>query len=196
MKNVKLNCIGGVNVKSEKEKMIAGEMYRAGDAELRAGRENARKLIRQFNQSEDKVERFNLIKNLFGNFEEGSFIEPNLRVDYGYNIHVGANFYANFDCTFLDVCPITIGDNVMFAPGVQLYTATHPIDPVERNSGLEYAKPITIGNNVWIGGSAIVVPGVTLGDNVVVAAGAVVTKSFPDNVVIGGNPARVIKEIG
>lgn len=84
----------------------------------------------------------------------------------------------------------------MFAPGVQLYTATHPIDPVERNSGLEYAKPITIGNNVWIGGSAIVVPGVTLGDNVVVAAGAVVTKSFPDNVVIGGNPARVIKEIG
>lgn len=183
-------------MKSEKEKMIAGEMYRAGDTELRDGRENARKLIRQFNQSEDKVERFNLIKNLFGNFEEGSFIEPNLRVDYGYNIHVGANFYANFDCTFLDVCPITIGDNVMFAPGVQLYTATHPIDPVERNSGLEYAKPITIGNNVWIGGSAIVVPGVTLGDNVVVAAGAVVTKSFPDNVVIGGNPARVIKEIG
>ncbi|PLS33132.1 acetyltransferase [Carnobacterium maltaromaticum] len=182
-------------MKSEKEKMIAGEMYQAGDAELRKGRENARKLIRQFNQSEDKVERFDLIKKLFGNFEEGSFIEPNLRVDYGYNIHVGANFYANFDCTFLDVCPITIGDNVMFAPGVQLYTATHPIDPVERNSGLEYAKPITIGNNVWIGGSAIVVPGVTLGDNVVVAAGAVVTKSFPDNVVIGGNPARVIKEI-
>lgn len=182
-------------MKSEKEKMIAGEMYQAGDADLRSDRENARKLIRQFNQSEDKVERFDLVKKLFGNFEEGGFIEPNLRVDYGYNIHVGANFYANFDCTFLDVCPITIGDNVMFAPGVQLYTATHPIDPVERNSGLEYAKPITIGNNVWIGGSAIVVPGVTLGDNVVVAAGAVVTKSFPDNVVIGGNPARVIKEI-
>ncbi len=182
-------------MKTEKEKMIAGEFYRPEDAELRAGREASRKVINQFNQSEDKKERSELLQQFFGKFSGDSFIEPNLRADYGYNIYTGKNFYANFDCTFLDTCPITIGDNVMFAPGVQLYTATHPLDPDERNSGLEFGKPITIGNNVWIGGSAIVIPGVTLGDNVVVGAGSVVTKSFPANSVIAGNPAKLIKTI-
>lgn len=122
-------------------------------------------------------------------------MEPVINFDYGYNIFVGENFYANFNCTFLDVSTIEIGDNCMFAPNVQLYTATHPLHPVKRNSGLEYAKPIKIGNNVWLGGGVIVTPGVTLGDNVVVGAGSVVTKSFPDNVVIAGNPARIIKTV-
>ena len=114
-------------------------------------------------------------------------------VDYGFNIHIGENFYANFNCTLLDICPITIGKNCMLAPNVQLYTATHPLDPDERNTSIEYGKPITFGDNVWVGGGAIIIPGVTLGDNVVVGAGAVVTKSFPDNVVLGGNPAKIIK---
>lgn len=122
-----------------------------------------------------------------------AYIEPTFRCDYGYNIFLGNNFFANFDCVMLDVCPIRIGDNCMLAPGVHIYTATHPIDPVARNSGAELGKPVTIGNNVWIGGRAVINPGVTIGDNVVVASGAVVTKGVPDNVVVGGNPARIIK---
>lgn len=122
-------------------------------------------------------------------------MEPNIRFDYGYNTYVGENFYANFDCTILDVCEVRIGDNCMLAPGVHIYTATHPIDPVERNSGQEFGKPVTIGNNVWIGGGAIINPGVTIGDDVVIASGAVVTKDVPDRVVVGGNPAKIIKRL-
>src|SRR5699024_9617813 len=109
--------------------------------------------------------------------------------------YVGENFYANFDCTILDVCEVRFGANCMLAPGVQVYTATHPLHPAERNSGREYAKPITVGNNVWIGGSAIINTGVTIGDNVVVASGSVVTKDIEDNVVLRGNPAKVIRRI-
>src|SRR5699024_6165905 len=108
----------------------------------------------------------------------------------------GENFYANFDCVMLDVCEIRIGANSMLAPGVHIYTATHPLDPVERNAGKEFAKPVTMGNNVWIGGRGVINPGVTIGDNDVIASGAVVTKNLPANVVVGGNPARVIREIG
>ncbi|OXX25946.1 sugar O-acetyltransferase, partial [Vibrio sp. V06_P1A73T115] len=111
------------------------------------------------------------------------------------NIHVGENFYANFGCVILDVAEVRIGNNCFIAPQVGIYTATHPTDPIQRNSGLEYGKSVVIGHNCWIGGHATINPGVTLGNNVVVASGAVVTKSFGDNVVIGGNPAKVIKEI-
>ncbi|MCC4052486.1 chorismate mutase [Enterococcus faecium] len=181
--------------KTEKEKMIAGELYFANDPELVADRMFARSQSQIINQAESAELRSQLLKETFGRTGKKIYMEPVINFDYGYNIFVGENFYANFNCTFLDVSTIEIGDNCMFAPNVQLYTATHPLHPVKRNSGLEYAKPIKIGNNVWLGGGVIVTPGVTLGDNVVVGAGSVVTKSFPDNVVIAGNPARTIKTV-
>lgn len=184
-----------MTIKSEKEKMIAGELYFANDPELVADRQFARSQSQIINQAETAELRAQLLKEIFGKTGEKIYIEPMINFDYGYNIFVGENFYANFNCTFLDVSTIEIGDNCMFAPNVQLYTATHPLHPVKRNSGLEYAKPIKIGNNVWLGGGVIITPGVTLGDNVVVGAGSVVTKSFPDNVVIAGNPARIIKMV-
>ena len=181
--------------KTEKEKMIAGELYFANDPELVADRMFARSQSQIINQAESAELRSQLLKETFGRTGKKIYMEPVINFDYGYNIFVGENFYANFNCTFLDVSTIEIGDNCMFAPNVQLYTATHPLHPVKRNSGLEYAKPIKIGDNVWLGGGVIVTPGVTLGDNVVVGAGSVVTKSFPDNVVIAGNPARIIKTV-
>ncbi|BBI25576.1 chorismate mutase [Enterococcus faecium] len=181
--------------KTEKEKMIAGELYFANDPELVSDRMFARSQSQIINQAESAELRSQLLKETFGRTGKKIYMEPVINFDYGYNIFVGENFYANFNCTFLDVSTIEIGDNCMFAPNVQLYTATHPLHPVKRNSGLEYAKPIKIGNSVWLGGGVIVTPGVTLGDNVVVGAGSVVTKSFPDNVVIAGNPARIIKTV-
>jgi maltose O-acetyltransferase len=184
-------------MKTEKEKMLAGELYHAGDAQLMKERLNARRLTRLFNESleTDENGRTALLKELFGSTGENLYIEPAFRCDYGYNIHVGENFFANFDCVFLDVCEIRIGDNCFIAPGVHIYTATHPLNAAERISGAEYGVPVTIGDNVWIGGRAVINPGVTIGNNVVVASGAVVTKDVPDNVVVGGNPARVLKEI-
>lgn len=181
--------------KTEKEKMIAGELYFANDPELVSDCMFARSQSQIINQAESAELRSQLLKETFGRTGKKIYMEPVINFDYGYNIFVGENFYANFNCTFLDVSTIEIGDNCMFAPNVQLYTATHPLHPVKRNSGLEYAKPIKIGDNVWLGGGVIVTPGVTLGNNVVVGAGSVVTKSFPDNVVIAGNPARIIKTV-
>lgn len=186
-----------MSIRTEKEKMMAGELYLASDPQLTKDRENARKLTRLFNQTieTDYDTRIELLKRLFGSTGENIYIEPTFRCDYGYNIHVGNNFYANFDCVILDVCEVRIGENCFVAPGVHIYTATHPINPFERISGAEFGKPVTIGNNVWIGGRAVINPGVTIGDNAVIASGAVVTKDVPDNVVVGGNPAKVIKNI-
>ena len=183
--------------RTEKEKMIAGELYKAWDEELRRESLHAKKQIRLFNATteEEGERRVELLKELFGSTGENVYVEPNLRVDYGYNIHVGENFFANFDCTILDVCEVRIGDNCMLAPGVSLYTATHPIDPYERIAGPELGKPITIGHNVWIGGRAVINPGVTIGDNAVIASGAVVTKNVPADTIVGGNPARIIRKI-
>jgi len=184
-------------MKTEKEKMLDGEMYNPADAQLAKDRENARRQVRIYNETleTEGEKRTQLLKELFGSTGENVYMEPNIRVDYGYNIFVGENFFTNFDCVILDVCEVRFGDNCMLGPGVHIYTAAHPLDPTERNSGREYAKPITFGNNVWIGGSAVINPGVSIGDNVVIASGAVVTRDVPDNVVVGGNPARIIKEI-
>lgn len=180
-----------------KEKMLAGKMYNHADPVLTKEREEARQKVRIYNQTletEGEILK-ELLKELLGSTGENVHMEPNIRFDYGYNTHVGENFFANFDCTILDVCEVRFGDNCLLAPGVQIYTATHPPHPADRNSGKEYAKPITFGHNVWIGGSTTINPGVSVGDNVVIASGAVVTKDIPDHVVVGGNPAKVIKQI-
>ncbi len=183
---------------TEKEKMLSGELYNSLDSELVQMRKDARLLTEKFNKSsiDNLQERTEILQNLLGTCPKQIYIEPTFNCDYGKNIHLGENFYANYNCVFLDVCEIRIGKNCFVAPQVGIYTATHPINPVERcDRGVEYGKPVTIGDNCWIGGHATINPGVTLGNNVVVASGAVVTKSFGDNVVIGGNPAKVIKEI-
>lgn len=184
-------------MKTEKEKMLCGEMYNPADLELVLERENARRKVRIYNQTleSEGQKRVELLKDLLGSTGELVYMEPNIRFDYGYNTYVGENFFANFDCTILDVCEVRFGDNCMLGPSVQIYTATHPITPMERNSGKEYAKPIIIGNNVWIGGNAVINPGVCIGDNAIIASGAVVIKNVPANVVVGGNPAKIIKEI-
>ena len=136
-----------------------------------------------------------LIKKLFGKTGNRLWIEPPFHCDYGWNIEVGENFYANYGLTILDVGKVTFGDNVMIAPNVSIYAAGHPIHPVSRNSGYEYGIPVTVGNNVWIGGSVVILPGVTIGDNTVIGAGSVVTKDVPANVIAAGNPCRVLREI-
>ncbi|MFC6718376.1 sugar O-acetyltransferase [Natrialbaceae archaeon GCM10025810] len=182
---------------SEKEKMLNGELYDADDPELVAERERARDLTERYNRTpvRDQTDRRELVAELLGSCGEDCEIEPPFRCDYGYNIHVGENFYANFRCVVLDVCRVEIGQNCQIAPGVHIYTATHPLDATERIDGLEYGKPVTVGDNVWIGGRAVLNPGVTVGENAVVASGSVVTEDVPDGVVVRGNPARVVREL-
>ncbi|EUJ27914.1 maltose O-acetyltransferase [Listeria cornellensis FSL F6-0969] len=181
---------------TEREKMISGEMYRPGDAELVADRVRARELCAKINSVvSDSDEREVHIRELVGMAGKAVYMEPNVRLDYGYNLEVGDYFYANFDCVFLDCAPIKIGDNCMFAPGVHVYTAYHPLDATERNSGQELAKSVTIGNNVWVGGRSVINPGITIGDNAVIGSGSVVTKDVSANTVVAGNPARVIRQL-
>ena len=181
----------------EFDKMVGGMLYDAGNSELVALRRRARLLTAALNRSgvDDYVERVQLLKDLFGSTGDKVYVEPSFRCDYGSNIHVGENFFANFDCVILDVAEVRIGRDCLMGPQVGIYTATHPLDLQERQSGLELGRPVRIGDYCWIGGRAVINPGVTLGNNVVVASGAVVTKSFADNVVIAGNPARVIREL-
>jgi maltose O-acetyltransferase len=181
---------------TEKEKMLSGELYNPSDAELSAERMVARQLCKSINDADpaDVRGRDILFRKLL-NAKGSLLIESSFQCDYGYNIHVGKNFFANFNCVFLDVMPITIGNNVMLGPGVHIYTATHPILPQERLTFLESAKPVSIGDNVWIGGGAIICPGVTIGDNCTIGAGSIVTKDIPANGVAVGNPCRVIRTI-
>jgi len=182
---------------TEREKMILGELYDPGDPELVDLRLRARMTFEAFNRTsaEERDLRTTILRNLFGSTSGRVFIEPSFRCDYGVNIHLGDNFCANFDCVILDCAEVRIGRNCMIAPQVGIYTAYHPIDPVLRNSGKELARPIVIGDDCWIGGHATINPGVTLGNRVVVASGAVVTTSFGDDVVIGGVPARILRTV-
>lgn len=182
---------------TEKEKMIAGDMYAPTDVQLVEERREARILMQKYNTTHpDEIEeRKNLLQALLNQVSNNLYIEPPFYCDYGYNITCGENVYMNFNCCILDVNLVKIGNNTMFGPNVQIYTATHPLEYQARNSGLEFAKPITIGDNVWVGGNATICPGVTIGNNVVIGAGAVVTKNFPDDVFIAGNPAKIVKSI-
>ncbi|MEW8956997.1 sugar O-acetyltransferase [Clostridium sp.] len=182
---------------TEREKMINGEFYDAGDEELIKLRKNARRLTRLFNNTteEEGSKKKEILKELLGGFQGELTVELPFACDYGVNIYMGKDVFINFDCVILDCAPVNIGDNVLIAPNVRIYTATHPIDPITRKEGIEYAKPITIGNNVWIGGGVIITPGVTIGDNSVIGAGSVVTKDIPANMVAVGNPCRVIKSV-
>lgn len=182
---------------NQKERMLRGLPYKAWLDNLEEERESCKEKIYEFNmlppKERDKIP--SLLKKLLGKTGEEVWIEPPFHCDYGWNIEVGENFFANYGLTILDVGKVTIGDNVQFAPGVSIYTAGHPLHPISRNSGYEYGIPITIGNNVWIGGNVIILPGVTIGDNAVIGAGSVVTKDIPDNMIAVGNPCRVIREI-
>lgn len=180
--------------KSNKEKMLAGELYIC-DAPLKAEGERARKLCRELGDDIPAERRARITKELLGKSGKNPCLGRGFYCDYGFNIEVGDNFYCNFGVCILDVCKVKIGDNCLIGPQVGIYAATHPLDRAERISGLEYGKPITIGDDCWIGGGAIINPGVTLGDNVVVGSGSVVVNSFPSNVVIAGNPAKIIRRL-
>ncbi|MEG0615459.1 MAG: sugar O-acetyltransferase [Oscillospiraceae bacterium] len=180
---------------TQKEKMLAGELYIADDPELTADYQRAQELLMQLNSAITHTERCLLAKKLFGSTGENLIVQVGFHCDYGTNIHVGENFYANFNCTILDGNTVTIGDNCLLGPNVSIYTAGHSTDAKLRAAGLEFAKAVKIGNNCWLGGGVIVNPGVTIGNNVVVASGSVVVKDVPDNVLVGGNPSRIIKII-
>lgn len=185
---------------SEKDRMLAGYPYRPGNAELRRERLEARKTICTYNNTlpEERSVRAEILKELFHPNCKGNkvFCIPPFRCDYGYNIIVGNNVEMNYDCVILDCATVTIGDNCLIAPGVHIYAATHPLDPRHRQDNDDYyelALPVTIGKNVWIGGKAVICPGVSIGDNSVIGAGAVVVKDVPSNVVVAGNPAKIIR---
>ena len=184
-------------MKTEKQKMRAGELYNSFDAELTSERETAKERLYTYNRlrPSETEERKELLKGLLGSAGETLLVEQPFYCDYGYNIHVGENFYANFGCTILDGALVRIGANVLLGPHVSIYTAGHPLNPETRASGLEYAYPVTIGDNVWIGGQAVILPGVSIGENTIIGAGSVVTRDIPANVVAVGNPCRVLREI-
>ena len=183
--------------RSNRERMLAGDLYIADDPDNARIAQRAVRLADAYHRAavEDESAARPILAELLGTLGEGAFIKPPLFVDYGENIHLGARSFVNYNLTALDVATITIGEDCLLGPNVQLLTPTHPIDPQPRRDKLEAAQPITLGDNVWLGGGVIVCPGVTIGDNSVVGAGSVVTKDIPANVVAVGNPARVVKEI-
>jgi len=182
---------------SEKANMLAGEPYSASDPQLAEERRAAQRLLAEYNAigPDDAAARGALLRRLLGAVGDGADIQPRFHCDYGYNIRLGARCFINYNCVFLDCAPIEIGDDLQMAPAVQLYTAYHPLDRASRVAGIEYARPIRIGHAVWIGGGAIVLPGVSIGDGCVVGAGSVVTRDLPPGVLALGNPARIIRRI-
>lgn len=181
----------------QKERMLAGDLYQADDPELAADHQRAIALVERFNASSavDREARQAILRELLGRLGDGSEIRPPLYCDYGIYTFIGARTFVNVGVTFLDVAPIRIGDDVQVGPHVQFLTATHPLEPGPRRDKWESAQPITIHDNVWLGGGAIVLPGITIGENTVVGAGSVVTRDLPANVLAVGSPARVIRHL-
>lgn len=188
---------GEITAMTEKNKMISGEKYNPADIDLINARSFAKTLCQNYNNllPENKNEKRTILKKLFGRTGKNITIEPNFFCDYGFNIYCGENLYINHNCVILDCAPVNFGTNVFIGPNCGFYTAIHPLNAKERNTFAEYAKPITIGNNVWIGGNVVILPGITIGNNSVIGAGSVVTKDIPDNVVAVGNPCVPIKSI-
>jgi maltose O-acetyltransferase len=182
-------------MKTEKEKMLAGELYDALDPQLSGERVRARMLLKELNESrEDQLlDREKILKELIPSSGKGLWLQPPFYCDYGTNIRLGDKVFFNFNCVVLDVARVTIGSRTLFGPNVQIYTATHPLNHLQRASGLEYAKPITIGKDVWIGGAVVICPGVNIGDRSVIGAGSVVTRDIPADVIAAGNPCRVLR---
>lgn len=182
---------------TEKEKMLSGQMYNALDADLIKELNQVKTLCRQYNNllPTDIKARNRLLQQIFGQADSDTFINQPFYCDYGKNIRVGKRFFANFCLTVLDEALVTIGDDCFIGPNVSIYTACHSTNPKERNARVEWAEPVTIGNNVWIGGSVTILPGVTIGDNCTIGAGSVVTRSVADNSIAVGNPARIIKSV-
>ncbi|MCB7482450.1 sugar O-acetyltransferase [Christiangramia sediminis] len=182
---------------SEKEKMLTQKPYIPSDEELANDRLYAQSRCFEINSIPpiEISKRNDLYKELLGSYGKKFLIETPFHCDYGYNIHIGENFYSNYNLVILDCAEVTIGDNVMIAPNLGIYTAGHPIDAENRNSGREYAIPVKIGNNVWIGGHVVINPGISIGDNTVIGSGSILTKDIPANVIAAGNPCKVIREI-
>ena len=183
---------------TEKEKAALGLLYNNNyDKELIEERLDCQTMCHEYNQlpPREMGKRQQLIRQILGDIGDGFQIEQPFHCDFGYNIHIGKNFYANYNFVVLDEAPVTIGEYVFIAPDCGLYTAGHPINASKRNEGLEYAKPITIGNHVWLGGGVKVMPGLTIGNNVVIGSGSIVTKDIPDGVVAAGNPCKIIRKI-
>lgn len=183
---------------SEKEKMLLGEIYDANyDEELMNERIKAKDLCYEYNHLKPSQtnERIEIMKKILGKTKDNFLIEQSFECDYGYNIEIGENFYSNHNLVILDANKVVFGDNVFIGPNCGFYTAGHPLDAETRNKGLEYAKPIRVGNDVWFGGNVVVLPGVKIGNNVVIGAGSVVTKDIPENSIAVGNPCKVIKNI-
>jgi maltose O-acetyltransferase len=176
--------------RTEKQKMLAGEPYRASCSEIAADQRAAAEWMARYNRTIDLNEREALLGERFAAVGEGATIRPPFHCDYGYNISLGRGVFLNFNCVILDVVEVVISDGTQIGPGVQILTADHPRDPVERATGLEWGKPIRIGRNVWIGAGALIMPGVTIGDDAIVGAGSVVTRNVPLGVTVVGNPAR------
>jgi maltose O-acetyltransferase len=183
--------------KSMRERMLAGELYIALDPELGTIQRRAQQLLYTFNLShpDAAAERQSLIQDLFGELGANSEVKPPFQCDYGCHILAGEHLFVNYDCVILDCATVRFGDRVLVGPKVQIYTATHPLDPAQRRDGWEYAQPVTIGSDVWIGGGAIICPGVTLGEGSTIGAGSVVTRDIPAGVVAAGNPCRVIRHL-
>lgn len=181
--------------RTQKERMAAGALYQANDAELGADRRRARRLVEDFNRSgaDDDAGRRRLLAALLGGLGPDTVVRPPLHCDYGYHLHLGARTFVNFGLVALDVAAITIGDDVQIGPNVQLLAATHPTDVALRRARWEYGAPITVEDDVWLGGGAVVLPGVRVGAGTVVGAGAVVTRDLPAGAVAVGNPARVVR---